>query len=110
MDKLERKSNQSGSCLNDDFTIDDGTRCIDVIRWVNDASNFNEMAAVQNGIYVTIIGSLKEFQGKRQLSAFSVRPVIDYNAIHNHFIQCIHVHLVNTRAKAGGAVDGDLDS
>ena len=27
----------------------------------------------RNGIYVTVIGSLKEFKGKRQLSAFSVR-------------------------------------
>ncbi|KAG6485281.1 hypothetical protein ZIOFF_053815 [Zingiber officinale] len=111
------------------FTLDDGTGRIDVIRWqeVNDASDANETAVIQNGTYVSVSGSLKGFQDKKRAVAFSVRqdlllsiqnmniqilftickpkisssssPVTDYNAVALHFIQCIHVHLWNAKQK-----------
>ncbi|XP_038974489.1 replication protein A 32 kDa subunit B-like [Phoenix dactylifera] len=86
------------------FTLDDGTGRIEVHRWVNETTDTNEMALVQNGMYVTINGSLKGFQGKKHVVAFSVRPVIDFNEITLHFIECIHVHLENTRPKVLGSV------
>lgn len=101
MNKEEKKTNAT-------FILDDGTGRIDVIRWMNDASDTAEMAAVQNGIYVTVIGSLKDLQGKKQFGAFSIRPVIDYDAIHHHYIQCIHVHLVNTGAKVGASTQQQI--
>ncbi|URE42925.1 Replication protein [Musa troglodytarum] len=94
MNKAERATDVS-------FTLDDGTGRIDVIRWVNDTSDANETAIIQNGMYVSVNGSLKGFQDKKRAVAFSVRPVSDYNAIALHFIQCIHVHLWNTRQKGG---------
>lgn len=84
------------------FTLDDGTGRIDVNRWVNETSDTNEMAIIQNGMYVIINGSLKGFQGKKHVVAFSVRPVVDFNHITLHFIECIHVHLDNTRPKGAG--------
>ncbi|XP_042429471.1 replication protein A 32 kDa subunit A-like [Zingiber officinale] len=81
------------------FTLDDGTGRIDVIRWVNDASDANETAVIQNGTYVSVSGSLKGFQDKKRAVAFSVSPVTDYNAVALHFIQCIHVHLWNAKQK-----------
>ncbi|XP_064984236.1 replication protein A 32 kDa subunit A-like isoform X2 [Musa acuminata AAA Group] len=94
MNKAERATDVT-------FTLDDGTGRIDVIRWVNDTSDANETAIIQNGMYVSVNGSLKGFQDKKRAVAFSVRPVSDYNAIALHFIQCIHVHLWNTRQKGG---------
>lgn len=93
MNKAERVTDVS-------FSLDDGTGRINVNRWVNETSDTNEMALVQNGMYVTIRGSLKGFQGKRQVVAFSVRPVIDFNEVTLHYLECIHVHLDNTRPKA----------
>ncbi|XP_008803558.1 replication protein A 32 kDa subunit A-like [Phoenix dactylifera] len=84
------------------FTLDDGTGRIDIIRWVNEASDANETAILQNGMYVSVSGSLKGFQDKKRAVAFSIRPVTDYNEIAFHFIQCIHIHLENTRMKVGG--------
>ncbi|XP_020596086.1 replication protein A 32 kDa subunit B-like [Phalaenopsis equestris] len=86
------------------FSLDDGSGRINVNRWVNETTDTNEMALVQNGMYVTIRGSLKGFQGKRQVVAYSVRPVIDFNEVTLHYLECIHVHMDNTRPKAITAI------
>ncbi|WOL05348.1 replication protein A 32 kDa subunit A-like [Canna indica] len=96
MSKMERSTDVT-------FTLDDGTGRIDVIRWVNETSDSNETAVLQNGMYVSVNGSLKGFQDKKRAVAFSVRPVTDYNAVALHFIQCIHLHLWNTKQKGEGA-------
>ncbi|ERN05437.1 hypothetical protein AMTRI_Chr12g234920 [Amborella trichopoda] len=83
------------------FILDDGTGRIDVHRWVNDATDSNEMAIVKNGIYVRVIGHLKSFQGKKHATAFSVRPITDFNEITCHFLECIYVHLSNTKQMGG---------
>ncbi|KAJ6831803.1 replication protein A 32 kDa subunit B-like [Iris pallida] len=60
MSKAERITDVS-------FTLDDGTGRIDVNRWVNETSDTSEMAIIENGMYVTISGTLKGFQGKNML-------------------------------------------
>ncbi|XP_058067964.1 replication protein A 32 kDa subunit B isoform X1 [Magnolia sinica] len=92
------------------FSLDDGTGRIDIHRWVNDAAESNEMAAVNNGMYVRVNGQLKGFQGKRQAVAFSVRPVTDFNEIAYHFIECIHVHQYNMRSQAQGGGPGQAQT
>ncbi|XP_042492626.1 replication protein A 32 kDa subunit A-like isoform X2 [Macadamia integrifolia] len=82
------------------FTLDDGTGRIECHRWVNEAVDSKEMEGIQDGMYVQIHGHLKSFQGKRKLNAFSVRPVTDFNEITCHFLECIYVHLYNTKVKA----------
>ncbi|XP_072957813.1 replication protein A 32 kDa subunit B-like [Typha angustifolia] len=84
------------------FTLDDCTGRIDVNRWVNETSDTNEMAKIQNGMYVKVYGNLKGFQGKRHVVAFCVRPVVDFNDITHHFLECLYVHLENTRPKLHG--------
>lgn len=86
------------------FTLDDGTGKIDVNRWVNETCETDEMALIENGMYVAVNGSLKGFQGKKHVVAFSVRPVVDFNAVTLHFIECIHVHLENTRPKGSSVL------
>ncbi|KAG0492061.1 hypothetical protein HPP92_005459 [Vanilla planifolia] len=85
------------------FTLDDGTGRINVIRWVNDSADADEGAVIQNGLYMVVIGSLKGFQGKMQLLAFSVRPVVDYNEIPLHFIHCIQIHAEHSRKNVGAS-------
>eukprot|EP00262_Sarcandra_glabra_P020162 TRINITY_DN7933_c0_g1_i2.p1 TRINITY_DN7933_c0_g1~~TRINITY_DN7933_c0_g1_i2.p1 ORF type:complete len:281 (+),score=49.79 TRINITY_DN7933_c0_g1_i2:167-1009(+) len=83
------------------FTLDDGTGRIDVYRWLNEALDSNEIAGITNGMYVQVIGNLKGFQGKRQAVAFCIRPVTDCNDISLHFIDCVAVHLYNTKLRGG---------
>uniref|UniRef100_J3LF26 Replication protein A C-terminal domain-containing protein n=2 Tax=Oryza brachyantha TaxID=4533 RepID=J3LF26_ORYBR len=84
------------------FTLDDGTGRIPVNRWENDSTDTKEMADVQNGDYAIVNGGLKGFQGKRQVVAYSVRLVTNFNDVTHHFLHCIHVHLELTRPKPQG--------
>lgn len=79
------------------FVIDDGTGRIDCNRWVNEAVDTREMENILDGMYVSIHGHLKGFQGKRQLVVFSIRPIVDFNAIAYHFIECVYVHSYHTK-------------
>uniref|UniRef100_A0ACD5XPH5 Uncharacterized protein n=1 Tax=Avena sativa TaxID=4498 RepID=A0ACD5XPH5_AVESA len=83
------------------FTLDDGTGRIDFIRWVNDAADSSETAAIQNGMYVSVICNLKGLQDKERATAFCVRPVTDYNEVTMHFTQCVRMHIENTKSKVG---------
>ncbi|KAL5666755.1 hypothetical protein ACJX0J_026863 [Zea mays] len=83
------------------FTLDDGTGRLDFIRWVNDASDSFETAAIQNGMYIAVIGSLKGLQERKRATAFSIRPITDFNEVTLHFIQCVRMHIENTELKAG---------
>lgn len=83
------------------FTLDDGTGRLDFIRWVNDASDSFETAAIQNGMYIAVIGSLKGLQERKRATAFSIRPITDFNEVTLHFIQCVRMHIENIELKAG---------
>ncbi|CAN6335596.1 unnamed protein product [Urochloa humidicola] len=92
--KVERATDVS-------FTLDDGTGRLDFIRWVNDTSDSSETAAVQNGMYVSVIGILKGLQERKRATAFSIRHITDFNEVTLHFIQCVRMHIENTKLKVG---------
>lgn len=79
------------------FTIDDGTGTIGCKRWVNDTFDTKQMEEIQDGMYVRVNGHLKIFQSNKQIFAFSVRPVTNFDEITFHFIECIHDHLRNSK-------------
>lgn len=81
------------------FVLDDGTGRIDCHRWINEPVDTKEMERVRDGMYITIHGHLKGFQGKRQMMVYCVRPVTDHNEIAYHFADCIYVHSYNTRSR-----------
>ncbi|CAL4886137.1 unnamed protein product [Urochloa decumbens] len=83
------------------FTLDDGTGRLDFIKWVNDAADSAETAAIQNGMYVSVIGILKGLQERKRATAFSIRPITDFNEVTLHFIQCVRMHIENTKSKVG---------
>ncbi|KAH7293791.1 hypothetical protein KP509_28G042500 [Ceratopteris richardii] len=89
------------------FLLDDGTGRVEVKRWIDGQDTFEneQIAALQDGVYVRVHGHLRSFQGKRNIVAFSVRPVTDFNEVTYHFLECIFVHLHNSKAN-GMAVKG----
>lgn len=97
-------TNKMEKATNLTFTLDDGTGRVNVIRWVNDTADANEIAIIQNGIYVIVIGNLKGLQEKMQVTAFSIRALIDYNEIPLHFIHCIQIHAAHSGNKVGTSV------
>ncbi|KAF8084678.1 hypothetical protein N665_0707s0011 [Sinapis alba] len=86
------------------FTLDDGTGRIDCKRWVNESFDAREMESVQDGTYVRLNGHLKIFQGNKQLLVFSVRPIVDFNEVTFHYIECIHFYSKNSESQLGQQV------
>ncbi|ESR66603.1 Replication protein A 32 kDa subunit B [Citrus sinensis] len=85
------------------FLIDDGTGRIECSRWAHEQMEFNEVNQISKGMYVRVYGHLKAFQDKRSLNAYSLRPIIDFNEITSHFVECIYVQLYNTRLRGGSS-------
>ncbi|GMY17743.1 replication protein A 32 kDa subunit A [Fagus crenata] len=83
------------------FALDDGTGRIKCRRWLNENFDTIEMEEILDGMYVRVNGHLKSFQGVKQLAAFSVRPVTNFDEVAFHFIDCIHNHL-QTKSQVQG--------
>ncbi|KAI8319947.1 replication protein A, subunit RPA32 [Martensiomyces pterosporus] len=96
------------------YTIEDGSGKIDTRVWTNDNANQadddngNEGAGgnqeidpeLSVGKYVRVYGELKFFNGKRHVSAHSIRPVKDHNEVTYHGLEAMYVHLTKTRGPA----------
>ncbi|KAH9554141.1 hypothetical protein CY35_08G048400 [Sphagnum magellanicum] len=97
-DKEERATDVS-------FQLDDTTGQIEVKRWIDgqEQHEMQEMNNIRNFTYVRVHGHLRSFQGKRNIVAFSVRPITDFNELTFHFLEVIYVHLSNIRAQGGTA-------
>ncbi|XP_039040727.1 replication protein A 32 kDa subunit B-like [Hibiscus syriacus] len=82
------------------FRIDDGTGWVECTKWIHERVDSAEVDVISVGMYVRVCGQLKCIQS-RTLHIFSIRPVTDFNEITNHFIECIYVHLFNTKLRGG---------
>ncbi|KAI9085144.1 hypothetical protein K1719_032855 [Acacia pycnantha] len=94
-----RVCNKAGRITDVTFILDDGTGRIECSKWLQEDVDTNEAEGIRDGMYVRLHGHLKGFQGKRTLNVFSFRPLNDFNEIASHFIDCIYVHLYNTRIR-----------
>ncbi|KAL2338645.1 hypothetical protein Fmac_013091 [Flemingia macrophylla] len=96
--------NKVGRITDVTFVLDDGTGRIECNKWLQEAADTNVAEGILDGMYARLHGHLKGFQGKRTLNVFSFRPVTDFNEIANHFIECIYVHLYNSRMRVSASV------
>ena len=87
------------------YTIDDGTGMVEVFWTTGEESEHQikkkELWAV--GKYVKCLGSVRNFQGKKNIGANGITLVKDPNQIMFHYLQAITVHKANSTA---GGVDG----
>ncbi|XP_019464153.1 PREDICTED: replication protein A 32 kDa subunit B-like isoform X1 [Lupinus angustifolius] len=99
-----RVCNKAGRITDVTFVLDDGTGRIECNKWLQEAVDSNEVDGILDGMYVRLHGHLKGFQGKRSLNVFSFRPVTDFNEIASHFIDCVYVHLYNSKIRLQAGV------
>ncbi|CAJ1941838.1 unnamed protein product [Sphenostylis stenocarpa] len=97
---IGRVCNKAGRITDVTFVLDDGTGKIECQKWFQEAADINEAEPILDGMYVRLHGHLKNFQGKKTFNIFSFRPVTDFNEVASHFIDCIHVHLYNSRVRS----------
>ena len=92
------------SSTSQQYTIDDGTGTVVVKKWVDadDAEGAKQTLAA--GQYVRVYGHLRVFQGARNVIAFNMRPVTDFNEITYHFLEVVYCNSHNgARAAAAAA-------
>jgi len=79
------------------FVIDDSSGKIVAKIWLSSESQNDYMlqrsAKWRDGVYVRIIGSLRQFNSERNIVIFRIHPVEDFNEIAYHGLEVIHTHL-----------------
>ena len=63
------------------------------------AAGANVLTGVKEGVYVKVFGQLREFQGHKNVNAFEVYPIVDFNEVTFHMLETLHVHLINTHGE-----------
>lgn len=86
--------------------VEDGTGRIDVRKWIDAEGGDNpaelaEAEAWTEGVYVRVVGSLREMNDRKSVVAYAVVPLTDYNEITYHLLSTIHAHLYNLKASKG---------
>jgi len=93
------------------YVVEDGTGRIEVKLWLEQDDN-EELASTRakccEGTYIRVIGNIKEFSGKRQISAFNVRPVEDFNEVTYHGLESIFVHLRSEKDSSADTKTADV--
>ncbi|ROT41823.1 replication protein A, subunit RPA32 [Sodiomyces alkalinus F11] len=88
------------------YRIDDGTGIIEVKKWADSDKKDDEVADGSGRIeldqYVRVWGRLKSFNSKRNVGAYFLRPVTDFNEVNYHLLESTYVHLYTTRGPIGG--------
>lgn len=87
------------------YQLEDGTGRIEVKQWINAEDSEAESARraqITENMYVTAVGNLRAFKESRNVIAYSVQPVADHNAVTHHFLECVYVHLHNTKGPLQG--------
>ena len=76
------------------FTLEDGTGALDVKQWLDD--NDSDVIAerkkknAKEGIYVKVIGQIKDYDGKKQLVANSVHPLSSGDELTRHLLEVMY--------------------
>ncbi|KAL2761152.1 hypothetical protein ACRALDRAFT_2093040, partial [Sodiomyces alcalophilus JCM 7366] len=89
------------------YRIDDGTGIIEVKKWADSDKREEEVAdgsgTIELGQFVRVWGRLKSFNNKRNVGAYFLRPITDYNEVNYHLLESTYVHLYITRGPIGGS-------
>jgi len=76
------------------YTVEDGTGLIEVKRWL-DESECTALSEIRqqtfkDNIYVKIVGSIKEYDGKKMIVADSIRPLSTGNELTHHMLEVVY--------------------
>uniref|UniRef100_A0A7S1X5A6 Replication protein A C-terminal domain-containing protein n=1 Tax=Tetraselmis chuii TaxID=63592 RepID=A0A7S1X5A6_9CHLO len=92
------EAQEAATCLS--FKVDDGTGTLDVRYWVdNEESELMQQNKAQWRVdaHVRIHGNVRSFNGERQVVAYSIRPITDFNEVTFHYLHAIFQHEHTTR-------------
>jgi replication factor A2 len=82
----------STSCI---FQVEDGTGLIDVKQWLDSTTDCTVIQELRQSVqkehvYVSIIGQIKEYDGKKTIVADAMREVVDANELTYHMLEVVY--------------------
>ncbi|TXT09750.1 uncharacterized protein COLE_03684 [Cutaneotrichosporon oleaginosum] len=107
--------NMSSTATNLSYEIGDGYGYIDVRQWLDSSDDESgKTEGIEQDKFVSVIGTIKVFGGKRHISAQMIRPIEDHNEVYNHFLKALQVSLSIRNPGAaqgrGGAAPAGADA
>ncbi|KAK6499789.1 replication factor A protein 2 [Arthrobotrys musiformis] len=79
------------------YKMEDGTGSIEVKQFKDNRNLMVEDEGLQVNSYARVLGNIKQFNNKRNITTQSVKPVTDFNEIQCHFLEVTAAHLHFTR-------------
>jgi len=88
------------------FKINDGTGTVEAKLWNEKDTGVSPMAArlasCQTNSFVRIVGALRDFENRKHVLIYDVRPLSDWNELTHHLFHIMFVHQQNTRGPLPG--------
>jgi len=80
------------------LTISDLTGTLEAKQWTNseDPQSMKQTVELIEGRWIRIFGKINHFNGRCSINVFEIFPIIDYNEVTHHFLECICSHLTNS--------------
>ncbi|KAK2956205.1 putative replication factor A2 [Blattamonas nauphoetae] len=78
------------------YKLDDGTSCIDVRQYITATGEEQRVNTVQTGTYARVVGNIKQQGESREINAFQVTKIEDFNQITYHILATINAHIQRT--------------
>jgi len=84
--------NFSTNCV---YGVEDGTGLIEVKQWLDDVSDCRAIqelraACSKENIYLACTGQIKDYDGKKMITADSVRPIANGNELTYHMLEVVY--------------------
>jgi len=85
------------------YQVEDSTGMIDVTKWASSDDDSDQPADpdVRENTYVKVMGTVKDFQGKRSIGAYHVSKLEDPNEITMHLLDAIYTYCRWTKGPTG---------
>lgn len=92
--------NVQKQATNTHYTIEDGTGSIEVTDWNKSQQNDDmevDDSTIDIGKYVSVIGSLRNFNNRRSVNPNRIRIITDHNEVIYHLLKALLIHLQATK-------------
>jgi len=89
------------------YMVDDGTDTVMVKKWVDQDQDDGEQerrAQLKEGVVVRVVGQLRSFNHTKNIVAYSIQPITDFNEYTFHFLEVVHTHLRHTKGAVPSGV------
>ena len=64
---------------------------------LQDILDQQERVSCREGMYVKVVGHLKQFNKLRNIVAFRIKPIEDYNEVTHHLTEVMYCHLTASK-------------